>query len=50
MVTPATAATATIRSALGQRYAPTVRAMAAHEAVLPTTKPQPARKPQTGPS
>ena len=48
--TAATAVTATTRSAPGQRYAPTVSAMAAHEAVLPTTNPQPATNPQTGPS
>ena len=45
----ATAATATGRAASGQAYAPKVSAMAAQLAVLPITKPQPARKPQNGP-
>ncbi len=31
-------------------YVATVSAIAAHEAVLPTTKPQPARNPHHGPS
>jgi len=35
-----TAATANHRCCSGQRYAPIVSAMAAHEAVLPTTKPR----------
>src|SRR5829696_5145719 len=45
-----TAPIATARAWSGQRYAPTVRAIAAHDAVLPTTKPQPAMKPQNGAS
>ena len=48
--TSETAATATQRSYAGQTYAPTANAIAAHDAVLPTTKPQPARCPQAGPS
>lgn len=34
----------------GTAYAAKAMAMAAHEAVLPTTKPQPATKPHHGPS
>src|SRR3954447_14123322 len=45
-----TAAMASTRAWSGERYAPTVSAIAAQDAVLPTTKPQPARKPQNGPS
>ena len=49
-VNATTAAAATRFACDGQRYRPTVSAMAAQEAVLPTTKPQPARKPGSGPS
>jgi hypothetical protein len=52
-VSTATAATAAARcaqDAAGTAYAANVIAIAAHDAVLPTTKPQPARNPHHGPS
>ncbi len=51
-VSTTTAAIAAPRSAHpepGTAYAAKVIAIAAHEAVLPTTKPQPATKPHHGP-
>ena len=42
-VSATTAATATAWAYAGQRYTPTVSAIAAQDAVLPTTKLQPAR-------
>src|SRR5688572_19742378 len=48
--TAATAATPTGRAWSGHRYAPAVSASATHEAVLPTTNPQPATYPHVGPS
>ncbi len=47
-VTATTASTATSRACPGQRYAPMVSAIAAQLAVLPITKPQPARNPANG--
>ena len=45
-----TAASATGLAHAGARYAPIVSAIAAQLAVLPTTKPQPARNPAKSPS
>ena len=50
IATAPTAATPTSRAWSGHRYAPAVSAMATQEAILPTTKPHPARWPQNGPS
>ena len=49
IVSASTAAAATRPACPGQRYRPAVRAIAAQDAVLPTTKPQPARNPGSGP-
>src|SRR5918994_4864800 len=48
-VIPRIARTATSCCWSGQRYAPTVNAIAEHDAVLPTTKPHPARWPHPAP-
>ena len=49
-VSATTATTATACARPGHAYTPTVSAIAAQRAVLPTTKLQPAVYPQNGPS